>query len=152
MFIWGLGKTMKNAFTLIELLVVVAIIGLLVAFSLVALNSYKRKGEDAAIKIDLIQIRSTASLLYDDHPNGFEEVCDDTDNTLREDGKLGEIEDNIERKGGVVFCRDEFLSYAVISSLKAADCWCIDSTGISKDIILGIGETCSSKLTGTICP
>lgn len=155
------SKKQKNGFTLIELMVVVAIIGLLVALSLVALKHYRDEGIDAAIKIELLSVRNVAELYYSEHPNGFEKVCYDEDDvdlnpedgtpgfddgTLNDD-TFGSIENSIIRKGGVITCNDDFSFYAVISSLKAADCWCIDSTGDSKEVNnLGSGETCKSWL------
>jgi len=150
---------MKKAFTLIELMVVVAIIGLLVALSLVALKHYRDKGVDAAVKTELLSVRSAAELYYS---NNFEKVCYDgdivdlnpedgtsgfNDGTLNDD-KFGAIEESIKKKtGSYPICKDDSSSYAVISSLKAAGCWCVDSTGESKELS---GDDCN--LTETSCP
>ncbi|MEK7650642.1 MAG: type II secretion system protein [Patescibacteria group bacterium] len=62
---------MKNSgFTLIELLVVIAIIGILTSIVGVLVSSAKNRGNDAAIKQNLIQIRNRAETLYGNYPQG----------------------------------------------------------------------------------
>ena len=57
----------NTGFTLIELLVVIAIIGILSSIVLASLNSARAKGTDVAIKSTLAQIRTQASLYYDNN-------------------------------------------------------------------------------------
>ena len=52
----------KKGFTLIELLVVITIIGLLSSLAVVSLSSARNKANDAKIKSDLTQLRSTIEL------------------------------------------------------------------------------------------
>jgi prepilin-type N-terminal cleavage/methylation domain-containing protein len=59
-----------QAFTLIELLVVVAIIGILAGTVIVQLGPVRAKGQDAAIKQQMAQLRSSAELYRDDN-NGY---------------------------------------------------------------------------------
>ncbi|MEK7115731.1 MAG: type II secretion system protein, partial [Patescibacteria group bacterium] len=61
----------NTGFTLIELLVVIAIIGILSSIVLASLNSARAKGTDAAIKSTLAQIRTQASLYYDNNSQSF---------------------------------------------------------------------------------
>ncbi len=55
-----------SGFTLIELLVVITIIGILASIVVVNLNSARGKGQDAAIKEQMAQLRAQAALYYDD--------------------------------------------------------------------------------------
>jgi len=56
----------RRGFTLIELLVVIAIIGLLSSIVLASLNSARMKGSDAAIKSQVLEMRSLMELQYSD--------------------------------------------------------------------------------------
>ncbi len=55
----------NKGFTLIELLVVIAIIGILSSVVLASLNSARIKGNDAAIKSNLSNMRAQAAMYYD---------------------------------------------------------------------------------------
>ncbi len=63
----------EKGFTLIELLMVIAIIGLLSAIVLGALNQGRDKAKDARIKQDLNSVRSLAELYYS-HFNSYRRV------------------------------------------------------------------------------
>jgi len=69
-------KSQTRGFTLIELLVVIAIIGILASVVLASLNSARDKGEDAATKSNLNNIRAQAELVYDDAQGSYDGVCD----------------------------------------------------------------------------
>jgi len=59
-------KKWKRAFTLIELLVVVAIIGLLAAIAVIALNQARMKARDAKRIADIRQIRTALEMYFSD--------------------------------------------------------------------------------------
>lgn len=63
-----------RGFTLIELLVVVAIIGLLSSVVLGSLTSARTKAADAAIKQQLLQMRSAVALHHSTYGN-YDTVC-----------------------------------------------------------------------------
>jgi len=66
----------RKGFTLIELLVVIAIIGILSSVVLASLNTARDKGEDAAIKANLNNVRTQAELYYDGAGDGdYVDVC-----------------------------------------------------------------------------
>lgn len=56
----------STGFTLIELLIAIAVIGLLVTFSIVALNNARMKSRDAARVAAIKQIQSALELYYND--------------------------------------------------------------------------------------
>ncbi len=70
----------RQGFTLIELLVVIAIIGTLSSIVLTSVNTARSKGNDAAIKSDLDNMRAQAAIYYDSHNNtysrGSTNICD----------------------------------------------------------------------------
>src|SRR5258708_3927071 len=61
----------KKGFTLIELLVVTAIIGILSAIGLVALNGAREKSRDSKRQSDLDQIRAALVLYHDDNSDAY---------------------------------------------------------------------------------
>ncbi len=72
-------KKLQKGFTLIELLVVIAIIGVLATVGMVALNSSKGKGDDAAVRSNLHSLRSQAEIFYLNHKKYGFNVSDVTD-------------------------------------------------------------------------
>jgi len=60
-------------FTLIELLVVIAIIGLLSSIAFASLSTARNKAKDAAIKEDLISVR-TLTMLYFNNENSYNQL------------------------------------------------------------------------------
>ena len=138
-------------FTLVEILVVVAIISLIASIVLVAMGESRKEAQDAAIKTSLGEIRKASEFLYDLNTS-YVGVCNTSDNTLSESGDFGRIEDYIEMQGGAAACRESAGAYAVISTLNRGNCWCVDSLGAARKIILNGSDTCADILTTTVCP
>ena len=66
-----LMKIKRGGFTLIELLVVIAIISLLSSIVLASLTTARNKAKDAAIKEDLVGVRTSAALYYSDNGGSY---------------------------------------------------------------------------------
>ncbi|MCA9363675.1 type II secretion system protein [Candidatus Kaiserbacteria bacterium] len=118
----------KRGFTLIELLVVIAIIGILASVVLASLNSARDKGEDAATKSNLNNIRAQAEIVYDDDSRSYAAVCSDT-NVARAITEAGAA------------CADTDAAWAAEAPLNAdadgdgnVDYYCVDSTGNSTEV------------------
>ena len=129
----------NKGFTLIELLVVIAIIGILSSVVLASLNQARNKGNDAAIKNNLANIRPQAEMVYDGvSPNSYDTICENT--------TIGAMRTSAQSANGgtATACFDSSSAWSISSPLKAGNHWCVDSTGASKQV--------SSATTTTVCP
>lgn len=139
----------KKAFTLIELLVVLSIIGLLSTFIMVNMQNTRQKANDANIQSYLHQIRNAAEFVYIRTDESYASVCDETDDTLSDDGEIGILKNAIMRqnKNQPVTCfgsADE-KDFAASSPLRARDGkhWCVQSAGLSLEL--------DNPITSAIC-
>ena len=131
-------KTSNKGFTLIELLVVIAIIGILSTIVLVAVNTARAKGDDAAVKEDLHGIRSQAEILNDNN-GSYSGICGDP-------GIADALGNASTTSGASPTCNDSANAWAADAVLKGAGgFWCVDYTGAA------IGEP-SDIGTATACP
>ena len=122
----SMNKIMKRGFTLIELLVVIAIIGILASVVLASLNTARDKGEDAAAKSNLNNMRAQAELYYDD-TDSYSGVCT-------------RIADAVTAANGTCFDQSDAgitEGWAAQTTLNdtgsdtTADVYCVDFTGAS---------------------
>lgn len=129
----------NNGFTIIELLTVIAIIGVLAAIVLSSLNDARHSGITAKIQteMDAISKRATidnnASFTYDTvcGSNGFA-----TSSTIV--GLIASIES---LASSTVMCNSSPSAYAASVAIDTGY-WCVDSTGVRKEIgaQLGTGD------------
>ncbi len=129
-------KNFKKGFTLIELLVVVAIIGVLASVVLASLNTARSKGSDAAVKANLANMRAQAEIYYDGTgANTYTNVCT-VDLTFKAAHDAAVLAGG---NGGT--CASASGTWVAWAGLKqtAANAWCVDSTGVSREVVKPIG-------------
>ena len=68
-------QTQRKGFTLIELLMIIAIIGILSAVLLAALNDSRDSSKDASARADLNGARSQAELYFNTNGNSYTGLC-----------------------------------------------------------------------------
>jgi prepilin-type N-terminal cleavage/methylation domain-containing protein len=115
----------QKGFTLIELLVVIAIIGILSSVVLASLSNARGKGNTAAIKSTLINIRTQAELVYAGSLS-FASVCDDAV-VLRARSEVQDL-----NGGTATICNDSARSWA-IATVTEEGAFCVDADGAAKE-------------------
>ena len=99
-----------------------------------SLGQARLKATTASIKSNLVSIRPSAELYYDDHLFSYVGVCNVKDFTdSKNDLKL---ENPTDYK-----CLDSKTGYAISVRLPTGDYYCVDSAGASKDIMTPIATT-----------
>ena len=138
----------NRGFTLIELLVVIAIIGILSSVVLASLNSARDKGANAAIKADLAGVRTQAELVYDTDGN-YNAVCG-ANGATQSTSTVSAMEHASSTAGAPGVCgvpaSGDATAWAISSPLKGGSHWCVDSTGVAKEIPNALG------INDTVCP
>lgn len=167
-----------RGFTLIELLVVIAIIGILSSVVLASLNTARTRGRDAAIRSQMMQIRSQAAIFYSTYgsytntgtggSNDQVVECTNPSNasftkfigTVLDPGTPGNINtllisasDQRNTSGGIrIFCSVYPESWAFAIPLhnpsSGMNGWCVDSQGEVKEVSLNFGSTGAPLVSG----
>ncbi len=143
-------KNFKKGFTLIELLVVVAIIGILAAVVVAALNGANSKGKDAAVKSNLKSAITQGEVLFNTRTanlNSYTNAC--TNGPVDGARGVGELVLTAAKATGLAAygtnaigtattatCNNSANAWAAEVPLKtttpaANQMWCVDSTGKS---------------------
>jgi len=146
----------QSGFTLIELLVVIAIISLLASIVLASLNLARKKAADAAVKSDLVNLRTQAAMYYEDNNQSYVGFC--------ASGVADMVISAAQRVTGQNWvCGDSVDAWAAsAATLFEGDggFWCVDSTGASHwhPTILGWDYTGTDDFgvlppqSNTVCP
>ena len=157
---------MKRGFTLIELLVVVAIIGILAAIVLAALQSSRSKGSDASIKTLLAHAIPLGEVFYNVNtvaPSTYTSVCSKVIiggaqgigiqiKAAAVAAGLANFAINVTGSGTTATCNvsasaDAWASEVPLtgSTVGVPNMWCVDSTGRSKQesVSIGAGTACN---------
>ncbi len=149
----------KRGFTLLELLVVVAIIGILTAVVMVALDSSRKEGDDTAVKSNLRTVANEAEIFYLDNKNSYLPFNGTTYDYAKCPSKY-------DPSGTDMFSKDKTIADSITEAIKRSDTniasacynsanawavamplnitdgtyWCVDNTGSAR-MITSTGES-----------
>ncbi len=132
----------SKGFTLIELLVVIAIIGILSSIVLVALGGARNKAKDARIMADLSQVRSLAEVLYDA----------DYDALIVTQADMANLVSDVTAQGQTLSLQNGSSSYCAYAGLNEGGYYCVDSTGIAKQVATDPSGVGYCDGTTYVCP
>ncbi len=153
-------KKMKKGFTLIELLVVIGIIAVLAAVVLASLGGGKDKSADGAIKSDLVNIRTQASLYYEKNFNYGTVTtvsCTGASSMFVLDSVVAAQITHADTQNGAttnsIYCTTNGTQYAVASVLKTdpTKAYCVDSTNTGRVKTGLVSGDASGAITSYAC-
>lgn len=135
------GASEGNGGSIILIIVAVGLflivtVGILASVVLASLNSAREKGQDAAIKATLSNIRSQAELYYFENADSYDGFCADRDTQSLLQSTSGSSVVNY-------VCNDDELGFAVSAPLSGGGHFCVDS--------MGNRETTSGPATEPVC-
>lgn len=127
-------NTKNSGFTLVELLVVLTIMALLISISMIAMASYKDKAQDSKTETALVQVRAITGQIHADY-GSYLNVCG-TDGSLSDDEpNLKIIKEEVKKlRAAYPVCFGSVSAYCVETSLFGGGFFCIDSSGVAKEI------------------
>ena len=123
---------LKSGFTLIELLVVIAIIGILAAVVIGSLNDAREEGVSSKIKSELVLLSKSAKIEESQFLT-YDVVCGS--NGFSTSTEIVRTITSIERfSPESVVCNSSTDEFAVSAATASSTYWCVDSTGVSKEV------------------
>ena len=131
----GMRANLVSGFTLIELLVVIAIIGILSSVVLASLNTARNKGMNAAVKLNIANLRTQADIFYSDNFQSYSNLCTSSAQFI---SILGVATTTGGGPTSTVstYCQSDANTWSAASFLKVAEnnnnAWCAGSSGVSK--------------------
>lgn len=125
-------------FSLIELLVVIAIIGILTSITLPSLNLGRERAGDAAVKMNLGNVRAQAIIYYENNSYsygpGSGTSCTTASSVFSDENVTRQIQAAVTAAGGgaVATCANSTTKWTVSVPLREGGAWCVDSSGSAR--------------------
>ena len=147
----------KGGFTLVGLLVVIAVITILASIVIIAATSFRNKGKDGRITVQMDQIKKAAGIIFSEQGNYSSPVsvsCSTTNPNI--DTLCTDINTYAPATVNLFSSATTYCGYAQLNSLMGGSTsyYCIDYTGISKKTTTNPGGVSGQCKTGGtyVCP
>jgi prepilin-type N-terminal cleavage/methylation domain-containing protein len=148
---------MQKGFTIIELIVVIAIISVLASIVMTNVTKYTTTSKEVAIQANMSSLATSAMVFFEAH-GGYGSFCEggspSVENIFGQISAMAGKGYNCKQNDSTILnacCHDEASEWAACVQLTSdsTKAWCIDSTGIKREIS---NANCRTSKINSGCP